>query len=515
MKMIMRILKFLIVAAQGITSGLLIYTLFHLNVLQTWQNLVATSVLVTLFLICLKVLIFPKKRFHKDGTPKNPKLIPQIIFTLLSLATSVGALAAYHYIDPISDFIADITKESKTHVKVYNLLTPKLTDADQKRTLEDYRDKEIGFLSLDPYMAKAESTLKEKISFTNKTFDDIDTITTALDNKSLPAIVLEAERFEALAEIAETKKTEGAKDSTNSSTKSTQDLATFADRVEVTYTFEITAEDTNYSSSVNITKDPFIAYISGTDSRQGINGIARSDVNILAVVNPIKNKILLLTIPRDTYVQLHGTTGIKDKLTHAGIYGIDMSKNTIEDFLNIKIDHTIKVSFATVVNVVDAIGGIEINSDTAMTLKVEGKDKKCTYVVGNQTLDGDCALRYARERKTYYIGDIHRGRNQQQVITAIIDKVSKNKSLLTDYPRILKAAEGTFETSFTYNDITSFVRYQLAEGKSWQTESIDITGNARYAGTYSMGEKLPLYVMDADESSIKNAQAKIAEYLAK
>ena len=79
----------------------------------------------------------------------------------------------------------------------------------------------------------------------------------------------------------------------------------------------------------------------------------------------------------------------------------------------------------------------------------------------------------------------------------------------------MKAAEGTFETSFTYNDITSFVRYQLAEGKSWQTESIDITGNARYAGTYSMGEKLPLYVMDADESSIKNAQAKIAEYLAK
>lgn len=514
----MRILKFLVVTAQGVTSGLLIYTLFHLNVLQVWQNLVATGILAVLFLICLKVLVFPKKRFNKDGTPKNPKLIPQIICIILSLATSTGAVFAYHYIDPISDFIADITKESKTHVKVYNLLTPKLTDADQKRTLADYADKEIGFLSLDPYMAKAEFALKEKISFTNKTFDDIDTITTALDDKSLPAIVLEAERFEALAEIAETKKTEGAKGAkgaTNSSSKSTQDLATFAGRVEVTYTFEITVEDTNYSSSVDITKDPFIAYISGTDSRQGINGVARSDVNILAVVNPIKNKILLLTIPRDTYVQLHGTTGIKDKLTHAGIYGIDMSKNTIEDFLNIKIDHTIKVSFATVVNVVDAIGGIEINSDTAMTLKVEGKDKKCTYVVGNQTLDGDCALRYARERKTYYIGDIHRGRNQQQVITAIIDKISKNKSLLTDYPRILKAAEGTFETSFTYNDITSFVRYQLAEGKSWQTESIDITGTARYAGTYSMGEKLPLYVMDADESSIKNAQAKIAEYLAK
>ena len=186
----MRILKFLVVAAQGITSGLLIYTLFHLNVLQAWQNLVATGILAVLFLICLKVLVFPKKRFHKDGTPKNPKLIPQIIFMLLSLAASVGALAAYHYIDPISDFIADITKESKTHVKVYNLLTPKLTDADQKRTLEDYRDKEIGFLSLDPYMAKAESALKEKIAFTNETFDDIDTITTTFSRIPYLYIVL-------------------------------------------------------------------------------------------------------------------------------------------------------------------------------------------------------------------------------------------------------------------------------------------------------------------------------------
>ena len=512
MKLFAKILKLTLVLTQGITSSLLIYTLFHLNVLQAWQNLLITSILVILFLICLKVLIFPKKRFSKDGTPKKPKLIPQIFCIILSLAASVGAIFVYHYIDPISDFITDITKTSKTHVKSYNLLTPKLTDADQKRTLADYADQEIGFLTLDPYKTKAEEALKEKISFTSRPYDDLDTLVSALDTKSLPAIVMEAERFEALSEIAEAKN--DTANGTNSTAKSAQDLATFADRVEVTYTFEIIVEDTQYDSTVDVTKDPFIVYLSGTDSRQGIHGVARSDVNILAVVNPAKGKILLLTIPRDTYVQLHGTTGIKDKLTHAGIYGIEMSKNTIEDFLNIQIDHTVKVSFATVVNIVDAIGGINIDSDTAMTLKVEGKDKKCTYVVGDQTLDGDCALRYARERKTYYIGDIHRGRNQQQVLTAIIDKISKDKSLLADYPRILKAAEGTFETSFTYNDITSFVRYQLAEGKSWQTESIDITGNARYTGTYSMGANLPLYVMDADEESVKSAQDKIAEYLA-
>ena len=506
MNLIFKLFKLLLVLAEGAASGLLIYTLFHLNVLQPWQNLAATATLVLIWLFNLWKLVLSQSHYDKNGKKHGPSLVTQIICIVLALASTAGALAAYHYIDPISDFIADATKPAKTHVKVYNLLTPKLTEKDQKRTLDDYRDKEIGFLTLDPYFEKAEEKLKEKIPFAAKNYDSISDMISAFDNKTLPAIVLEAERMEMLSELTV--------DTTSSETSArTSALSSLKDRVEITYTFETIVEDTNYTSDKKLTEEPFIAYISGSDSRSGINGVARSDVNILAVVNPKASKILLLTIPRDTYVQLHGTTGIKDKLTHAGIYGIDMSKQTIEDFLGIKIDHTIKVSFATVVNVVDAIGGIEIDSDTAMTLGVEGKNKKCNYVVGKQQLDGDCALRYARERKTYYIGDIHRGRNQQQVITAIIDKISKDKSLLLDYPRILKAAEGTFETSFTYDDVTSFVRLQLAENKNWQIESIDITGTARYTGTYSMGANLPLYVMDADQESINAAKETVDKYL--
>ena len=275
----------------------------------------------------------------------------------------------------------------------------------------------------------------------------------------------------------------------------------------------ITTETDENPTDKDLTNTPFIVYISGTDSREGIDGVARSDVNILAVVNPKTEKILLLTIPRDTYVQLHGTTGIKDKLTHAGTYGIEMSKATIEDFLDYKIDYTVKVSFDTVVNIVNAIGGIDLKSDTAMDLKVEGGTKICHYVQGWQHLDGDCALRYSRERKTYQTGDNHRGQNQQQVLTAIIEKISKNKSLLLDFPRILKAAEGTFHTSFSYGDITDFVRFQLANNPSWQTESIQIEGTGRYAGTYTMGADTPLYVMDADENSVKSAQEMVDKYL--
>jgi len=245
-------------------------------------------------------------------------------------------------------------------------------------------------------------------------------------------------------------------------------------------------------------------------------------------VNPNVSKILLLTIPRDTYVQLHGTTGIKDKLTHAGSYSLEMSKATIEDFLDITIDYTVKVSFETVVKIVDVIGGIDINSDTAMTLNADTSQfchdgdeseacktakKTCSYVEGWNHLDGTCALRYSRERKTYYTGDNHRGQNQQQVLTAIINKISSEKSLLLNFPAILKAAENTFHTSFTYDDITSLLRFELTKTPSWQIESIQIEGTARYAGTYTMGEATKLYVMDASEDSIKSAQEKIDKYL--
>ena len=280
------------------------------------------------------------------------------------------------------------------------------------------------------------------------------------------------------------------------------------------YTFEIELEGEAVDvSDKEITTEPFIVYISGSDSRTGVKTTARSDVNIVAVVNPKKSKILLVSIPRDTYVQLHETTGIKDKLTHAGVYGINMSKTTIEDFLNIKIDHTIKVSFDTVIKVVDELDGIEINSDQEMSLKAEGKNKTCHYVVGAQQVDGDCALRFARERKSYETGDRHRGENQQQVITSIINKISNSRNYLLKVPEILNIAADSFETTFERSDVTKFIRMQLADSADWKVESIAVDGTGTMAPTYSMGANLPLYVMIPHAESVDNAVNKINEYL--
>lgn len=264
-----------------------------------------------------------------------------------------------------------------------------------------------------------------------------------------------------------------------------------------------------------MTKDPFVLYISGSDSRHGLKARARSDVNILAVVNPAKKKILLVSIPRDTYVQLHGTTGIKDKLTHAGVYGINMSRDTIEDFLGINIDYTAKVSFDTVIKVVDELNGIEIDSDQEMNLK-DGellKDKVCHYTVGKQKVDGDCALRFARERKSYKSGDRHRGENQMQVISAIVAKLSGSKDYILRLPEILNIAADSFETTFTRDDISSFIRMQLNDGIKWDIESITVDGVGSMQGTYSMGANRKLYVMIPNQDSVNSTASKIREYL--
>lgn len=281
----------------------------------------------------------------------------------------------------------------------------------------------------------------------------------------------------------------------------------FLDRVSV-------AETEETKDKKDVMSEPFIVYISGSDSRTSVDDPnARSDVNIVMAVNPEQEKILLATIPRDTYVQLHDTEGLKDKLTHAGLYGIEMSKTTIEDFLGIAVDYTVKVSFDTVIEVVDELDGIDVESDVAMTLK--GNGETCVYVVGVQHLDGNCALRFARERKTYGTGDLHRIENQQKVLTAIIERLSGSKDYLLKVPEILNVAADSFETSFSRDDITKVVRTQLAKGTKWQIESMTLEVEEAHLPTYSEGEDKILFVFIPKEESIENMTNKINEYLEK
>ena len=276
----------------------------------------------------------------------------------------------------------------------------------------------------------------------------------------------------------------------------------FSERTRVLKTIDITKNVEDITKKVSIKNTSFNVLISGMDSYGTINKTTRNDVNMIATVNPNTNKVLLTSIPRDYYVQLHGKTGYKDKLTHAGIYGINTVVQTIEDLFGIDINYYVRVNFTTVESLVNTIGPIEIYSDKAMSL--DG----CKYVVGTNTVNGKCALRFARERHSYVEGDNHRIKNQQEVIKGIFNKLSKSAMVVTDYTSILDSLDGKFATNMDMKDITAFIKYELEDITKYEILDTQVTGTGSMELTYSYPHQ-KLYVMFPSEQSVESTKGYI------
>ena len=273
--------------------------------------------------------------------------------------------------------------------------------------------------------------------------------------------------------------------------------------LEVLTTFQVR------SSQVAIQKtnlsEPFVVYISGIDTYGAISTSSRSDVNILAVVNPKNRTILFVNTPRDYYVQLHGTTGTKDKLTHAGLYGIDQSEKTLEDLYEIDINYSVKINFTSLEKIVDTVGGIEVES--AYNFSAGGYP----FITGKNQLDGKKALAFSRERYSFEGGDRTRGQNQMLVLSALISKMSE-PSVIVNYQAILSALGGIFQTNMTSDEMTTLIRDQLNAMTRWSVSSVSADGNSASLPTYSMGAQ-KLYVMIPDEVSLKSVKNKIQSAL--
>ena len=261
-------------------------------------------------------------------------------------------------------------------------------------------------------------------------------------------------------------------------------------------------EKTNTAES--ITNKPFIVYISGNDNDGKLLSSSRSDVNLIAVVNPDSNKILLVNTPRDYYVTLAGIKE-KDKLTHAGIYGVETSIKTLENLYNIDISYYVRLNFTGFKEIIDAIGGITVESE------VDFQVAQWHFKVGKNKLSGIEALAFARERYSFAAGDIQRGKNQQAVLKALINKLSSPK-ILTKYDRILKSLEKSIETNIDENDISELVKMQLDTGKKWDVETISAGGTGSMGSCYSMPNS-NVYRMIPDEKKVKEIKKKILSYI--
>lgn len=256
--------------------------------------------------------------------------------------------------------------------------------------------------------------------------------------------------------------------------------------------------------------EPINIYISGSDSRENdIQAKSRSDVNILLTINPLTNKILITSIPRDYYVQIHNQKGLKDKLTHCGIYGMETSVKTLEDLFDIKIAYNLKVNFNSVIKIVDLIDGIDINSDKAFSSNV----LKNFYIQeGLNHFNGNQALAYLRERYAYKEGDRHRIQNQQQVLKAIINKMLSDKKYLFDYEKILDILSDSYITDIPPSLIKTYIRKQLKEMPTWSFDLIWVNGQNASMPTFT-SPKIRRYVMIPFDEDIKNAHDKIISTL--
>ena len=261
-----------------------------------------------------------------------------------------------------------------------------------------------------------------------------------------------------------------------------------------------------------ITKEPFVVYLSGVDNRGELTEKARSDVNILAVVNPTTKQAALINTPRDYYVDLAGTDS-KDKLTHAGLYGVETSMATLGNLYGVNVEHYLRINFAGFINIIDAIGGVDVYSDQAFTsVGSPGYYDPTTFAEGWNHLDGKSALAFARERHAFKTGDIQRGINQMKVIDAMANKL-KSPALLMGFSKLMDAAADCFVTSLSQEQISALVRMQLGDLANWDIQSYTVTGSGAKSSKCYSAKGQSLYVMKPDENSVNEAKALIAAVL--
>ncbi len=470
---------------------LVIFVLFlhRMNVLPARYFYLIVGVLGILELIFLLLAFNKKIRIWI-------LIVLDILFILIVAAEGYGV----YRLNQIYHFLDEGMKVEET-TDYYYLVVNKESKYNK---VDDIANKVVYYYNDVDDFDKLKQSVDKKVNVILNEVENYSELIESIDDDKEKIILINQSSYESIIEEQSNDDT----DNTNIDESKTQE-----EKYKIIDKVELVKKVESKESKEDITKKPFIVYLSGIDTRSDkMPSRSLSDVNIFIVVNPNNRKILMVHIPRDYYVQLHGKTGLKDKLTHAGINGgIQLSKATIEDILGYKADYYARVNFNAVIKLVDAIGGLTINSDVNYSFRC-WTNKNCVFKPGENKVNGECALAFARERHAYSTGDRHRGENQQQVIQKVVDKLSSSKNLLTNYDKILSALNKSFETDLSTDNITSLIQFQLNDMRGWDFDSANLTGSDSSNYTYSFPKQI-LYVMIPNQSSIDEAKLKIAEVL--
>lgn len=280
----------------------------------------------------------------------------------------------------------------------------------------------------------------------------------------------------------------------------------YSDQVKILYQYGIDTKIEGDSSDQIKNQDTFSLYISGIDVSGPITMTSRSDVNIIVTVNTKTKQILLTTTPRDYYVPIPDISGEqRDKLTHAGIYGVDASMSTLESIYGIDISYYAKVNFTSLIKIVDILGGVDVNSEYAFSAG------GYTFNEGLNHLNGAAALAFSRERHSFAAGDNQRGRNQEAVLTAMLRK-AMSPAILKNANQLLTEVSDSVETNMTSEEMAELIQMQLNDGAEWNIVSTNAIGQGGKEACFSSGSQL-LYVMWPDEASVASIKQKMQQVI--
>ena len=449
-----------------VSLALLIFQIIKLNLLPAKLIILVSLVMVILCLIILLILHFKAKKF-----------LPRLLAGFIALCMCVGLAYGNYFIYKTDNTFDVVTSLADSKATTTSIVVLKVSSINKEAEL---KGKKIGtILDMDkkPTKRMLDDLNKDNIKYTTKDYSNLDELMEAFYSGEVDAICLNEKYRDILHE--------------------TQAYFTFQTDTRIVHQnihYTKVEKNDNPSDPVNdISKDAFTVLVSGNDSYGTLqDSNTRSDANLLLTVNPKTGTILMTSIPRDYYVELVCPSddgelacpeGSYDKLTHSGLMGIKSTEKTIEKALGIKINYNVRINFSSVVNLVDALDGIDLDIKKGEEVDIFYVNSQPGLSVGKHHVDGETALAFARERHAYLDGDNQRVRNQQKVFKAIFKRIVSPK-MITNYGKFMDALAVAFDTNLSGDEISKFVKYELNNMPNWKIESYAIVAEPDYQFCY-------------------------------
>lgn len=481
-----KVLSILLSVVLVISSFYLLYQVIRLNVLPSKFLFPLTIGVVVLDAIFVLLLVY----FNKN-------MVSKIICVVLTLLVCAASCFGGYYISKTKSVLSNITNVAKNAKNTVSVIVKESSSIKNKSQLNGVS---VGSLRLNEQGSKKalKELSSEGIVLNQTEYDSMTALLEAFYNGEVDSIIIN--------------------ESSRSQILDMEAYSNFDSNTRVVYQTSYKVKNNDSATSVSdITSKPFNVLISGSDTRGGFDENGRSDVIMVATVNPKTHTILLTSVPRDFYVTTVCDAGdgcmqgALDKITHTGMHGTNTTKRTVEQLLGIEINYTFKVGFDTVTDLVDAVGGVDVTVEPGYECNNFLHAPGLSVHAGVNHLNGEQALGYARERYAYTEGDRQRTKNQQQVLMGIIDKIT-SPSIITNYAAIMDSMANTFSTTMSNDEITDLIKYQLNNNPTWNMEQYMVDGTGDTLMCAELGDAAS--VMVPDQSTVKLAKDKISAVLA-